>query len=99
MGFIPKLVQIQILQYLYDNKKDLILKSVSIGDLVTAFETDEGLITFNYNVVRAGIYELVDVGLIADGVKVGNTYTYYITENGKKYLSLATGTANRKGSK
>lgn len=97
------LEQIEILMFLEEGVDgeayDLIIRSISIQDIHDAFQADDNLPKYSEAVIRRHIDGLVNMGYVGLGVKVGNTFTHYITPAGKQFLAVATGRTGSKKNK
>lgn len=88
------LEQVEILMFLdegIDNEPyDMIIRSISIQGITDAFRDDPDRTTYSENVIRRHVDGLLKLGYVGLGVKLGNTFTHYITASGKQFLAEAT---------
>ena len=71
-----------ILRTLYKNKKVSELQSMTITALTNSLENK-----FSTMKVRTTIYEFVKQGIVHEGLKQGNSKTYFISNDGIKILN------------
>ena len=91
MQFVPSFVQAQILNYLNDSEYNAILKSVSVDDICRAFANDPAVGSVTTGTVRKALDDMLIYKLIDLGVKIGRTYTYYITPQGSAFCRIMVG--------
>lgn len=89
--FIPTLEQMDLLTFLFERKYNLIMSSISVADIAIEFAKDDGLPNHSEAMIRKHLDGLCVAGLAGYGVKIGNTYTYYVTKAGIAFLKEATG--------
>ena len=88
---VATLPQLEILSYLIEHKKNLIMSSISVADLEFGLREDPNCTSYSSAVIRKALDGLLAFKLVAYGVKVGATYTYYVTAGGIEYFKYASG--------
>lgn len=71
-----------ILRTLYKNKKISELQSMTITALANSLEN-----RFSTMKIRMTIYEFVKQDIVREGLKVGNSKSYFISDSGIKVLN------------
>lgn len=91
MQFVPSFVQAHILNYLNDSGYNAILKSISVENICKAFAKNPAIGSFTTGTVRKALDDMLIYELIGLGVKIGRTYTYYITPQGSAFCEIMVG--------
>ena len=89
MGYVPTVIEIEILDYLISEEKTMILSSASIADMESYCLHDPQVESYSNTQIRNAIKSLLVWGLVAYGVSVGRTNRYYVTRAGQEYLAQA----------
>lgn len=92
MGFTPTFASMMVLDFLKRNKYNKIMQSITVRDLVDELNREDSGSTpvISDSMARKALDTLFAFRYVALGVKIGNSYTYYITTEGLNYLEFAT---------
>lgn len=87
--YIASATAISVLLFLFDNDKNLFLKSCTVNDISSGVSRDLGLVSDG--AIRKALDDMLAFKLVQLGLKLGHSYTYYISELGIEYLAQIQG--------
>lgn len=91
MGFMPTFANMLILDFLKRHKYNKIMQSVSLRTLIEELNgEDPGAPIISDSAARKALDTLWASEYVGLGIKIGNSYTYYVTDKGLRYLEYAT---------
>lgn len=103
MAVAITLEQIEILMFLEEGVEkesyDIMLRSISVQGIADAFRADPNQTSYSEAVIRRHIDGLLNAGYVDLGIKIGNTFTYFITDKGKELLRYAQGIKSNRNKK